>query len=388
MAFVDRARSLLCSALHVFGCWLAASSLGSAAAQITLTSTTPTAATTKGFVPTPRPVTLGGTVYYPYRFEGHIHSSPYSIDARHPPLEIMNEAERLGLDAIVLTDHGSSRGRRDFEKYHGPLVPFVGREIGGDFGHAVIWNVEADDGQVSSSTSLQQRCDFAHKHGGLLVWAHPGWWIEGNEHNPMEWLTPNALRKQGPAGDIDAIEIWNGVYRGPLPKLIDHWLRSLEAGVYVPVVGNSDFHRFSSHHIGQAHSIAFCDENDVRTCLWSAVREGRIIVSDGPYASLTVDGKLPGSILVGPTAPLTAKVEATAAEGGTLQLYVGRDVVQTLQLAAGERASASWTIPLPSADTYVRIDILRPHRTQAQTPISLLSNPVIVDVGAPRPHWR
>ena len=377
---------------NLFATWvlslgLAIAGRGPAAAQVTLTSTTPLTPAPHTFV-TLRPVTIGGTVYYPFAFEGHIHSSPYSMDARHPPLDILNAAERLGLDAIVLTDHGSSRGRREFPKYRGTLVPFVGREIGGDFGHAVIWNVEADDGMVSATTSLQQRCNWAHKHGGLLIWAHPGWWIEGNDRDPMEWMTPAALRRKGAAGDIDAIEIWNGVYRGPLLKLIDHWLRVLEAGVYVPVVGNSDFHRFSSHHLGQAHSIAFCDKDDVKNCLWPAVREGRIVISDGPYASLSVNDKLPGSVLVGPTQPLTVKVDAQSNEVGTLQLYVGREIVHTLPITPGQRTNATWKVPVPNSDSYVRIDILRTQRRPGQTPISLLSNPVIIDVGTPRPAWR
>lgn len=387
MSVVSSARSGLRFAVGLLSFCGAWCTLGSAGAQVTLTSTTPLAAASRHFVKI-RPVAIGGKTYYPFRFEGHIHSSPYSLDARHPPLDILNAVEKLGLDAIVLTDHGSSKGRREFEKYRGPVVPFVGREIGGDFGHAVVWNVEADDGMISSITSLQQRCNWTHKHGGLLIWAHPGWWIEGNDHNPMEWMTPGALRRKGAAGDIDAIEIWNGVYRGPLPKLIDHWLRVLEAGVYVPAVGNSDFHRFSIHKLGSAHNIAFCEQDDVKTCLWQAVRDGRIVVSDGPYASLSVNGKLPGTVLVGPTQPLTVKVDAQSNEPGTLQLYVGREIVQTLALTPGERQAATWTVPVPAADSYIRIDILRTQRRPGQTAISLMSNPVILDVGTPRTAWR
>ena len=288
----------------------------------------------------------------------------------------------------MITDHGASLALADFPNYHGPLVPFVGREIGGEFGHAVMWNVSEDDVHTPSRTTLQQRAEFAHRHGGLLVFAHPGWWIDGRNHDPMDWMTPQALRRGGPSGDVDVIELWNGVYRTPLQRLTAAWVKLLEAGVYVPIVGNSDFHNFAVHQLGNAHNLAICDRPEVATCLWSAVRDGRIMVTDGPAAVFTVNDRLPGSILEADGAPLRVDVDALAAEGGTLQVYAGREVVQTLELQPGVRAQASWQIESPTTDSFVRIDIVRPHQAPSQTPISLLSNPVLIDVAPVRSSWR
>jgi hypothetical protein len=333
------------------------------------------------------PLSIGGAVYYPYRFEGHVHTS-HSRDAKHRTVDILSAAERLGLDALVITDHGASSARFDFADYHGLLVPFVGREIGGEFGHAVIWNVAEDDHHAPSQTSLAKRCEFAHRHGGLLVFAHPGWWIDGNDQDPMRWMTPEALRRGGSAGDVDAIELWNGVYRTPLPKLIAAWVGLLEAGVYVPIVGNSDFHRFDSHQLGNAHNLALCERPEPSSCLWSAVRDGRLMVTDGPAAVLSVNERLPGSVVEPGTAPLRVTVEALAPAGGTLQVYLGERVVHTLELEPGVRAHANWQVPSPAVDSYVRIDIQRPGRNRNQPPVSLLSNPVLIDVGAKRSAWR
>ena len=333
------------------------------------------------------PLSIAGSTYYTYRFEGHVHTS-HSRDAKHPTVEILAAAEKLGLDALVITDHGASYAYADFPKYHGTLVPFVGREIGGQFGHAVVWNTPEEDVHTPATTTLQERTDFAHRNGGLLVFAHPGWWIDGRARNPLEWMTPEAMRKGGVAGDVDAIELWNGVYRTPLPRLIKAWEKLLDAGVYVPVVGNSDFHSFGSHQIGNAHNIAICDEPVVSTCLWSAVRNGRIIVTDGPAAVFTVNDQLPGSILAADGSPLRVNADALSLEGGTLRIYSGKDVVQTLELQPGVRAQASWEIPSPTADSYVRMDILRAKQDPKLTPICLLSNPVLVDVAPLRESWR
>jgi hypothetical protein len=333
------------------------------------------------------PTQIGGQTYYPYIIDGHVHSH-HSPDARHSPTSIMETAARLNMDGIVFTDHGSVRALREFSGFQGPVQAFIGAEIGGAFGHAVYWNVPEEDGHYSRTTSLAQRCDFAHAHGGLLVFAHPGWWIEGNQTDPMEWMTESALRRGGIAGAIDAIELWNGVYDTPLPKLIDTWIGLIETGVYVPIVGDSDFHQYRFHQLGDAHSIVLCDKPEIKTCLWPAVKQGRVIVSDGPSAVFSVNGQPPGSILQVSRQPLEVKVEALAREGGTLRLYRGREVIEQRKLTPGVNATFSIVVSAPSADSLLRIDIERPHQTRGQTPISLLSNPVLLDVAPLRSSWR
>jgi hypothetical protein len=332
-------------------------------------------------------VSIGGADYHAYRFEGHVHTS-HSLDAKHGTVEILTAAERLGLDALIITDHGNSMARFEFPRYQGSLTPFVGREIGGEFGHAVMWNVADEARQTFPPLTLEQRSRFAHERGGLLILAHPGWWIDGNHRDPMQWMTPQAMRRGGVAGDVDAIELWNGVYHTPLPKLIAAWVELLEAGVFVPIVGNSDFHRFHFHRLGSVHNIALCERPELASCLWPAVRAGRLIVTDGPAAVLSVNDRLPGAVVEGTDAPLHVAVEALAPEGGTLRLYLGKQVVHTLALAPGARTAQSWEIPAPAQDSYVRIDIERRQPQRGQPPVSLLSNPVLIDVGAQRPSWR
>ncbi|HKP61585.1 MAG TPA: CehA/McbA family metallohydrolase [Polyangiales bacterium] len=339
---------------------------------------------TEVFVPF-GPTSVGGTDHYSYRFEGHVHTA-YSPDARHRVLDVLGAAEELGLDALIITDHGGSAAQSEFANYHGKLLPFVGREIGGDFGHALFWNVTADDSHTKST--LSQRARFAHKHDGLLIFAHPGWWIEGNGRDPMEWMSVQAMRRGGIAGDVDAIELWNGVYRTPLPRLINAWVKLLEAGVYVPIVGNSDFHNFAMHQLGHAHNLAFCERPEPASCLWSAVREGRLVITDGPAAALSVNGKLPGSIVDPAGAALKVAIDALAPDGGTLRVYLGKQVVRTVELTPGVRSRSDFELAAPGADTFVRMDIARPQpHSVAQTPVSLLSNPVLIDVGEPR-SWR
>jgi len=85
---------------------------------------------------------------------------------------------------------------------------------------------------------------------------------------------------------------------------------------------------------------------------------------------------------------LHVSVDALAPEGGTLRVFLGKQLVNTLALAPGVRARASWDVASPSQDSYVRIDIERRTPARNRPAISLLSNPVLIDVGPQRESWR
>ncbi len=326
------------------------------------------------------PVEVAGRTYYPYAFDGHVHSE-HSPDAFHPPSEVLAAAAREGLDALVITDHGSAQAKLDFAKYKGRITPFVGQEIGGPFGHAVFWNVDVKQEVVPNRTSLAERAAFAHARGGLIVLCHPGWWIHGREEDPMRWISAEALRPDGVSGSIDAIELWNGVYDAPLRKLITAWEDALEAGVFVPIVGNSDFHRLGSHRLGGPRNVALCDQPEPAACLWNAVKAGRLYVTDGPSLLLTVNDVLTGGgVEVAPGASLAVRVRAEAPRGGELRLFQGRTVVQTVTLTAGQPLDVSFQWSAPSADSYVRAEILKLAAAPGGGGVDLLSNPVRIRV--------
>ncbi len=324
------------------------------------------------------PGEVAGRTYYPYSFDGHVHTE-HSPDADHPPAMVLAAAEREGLDALVITDHGSAAAKLGFAKFKGKITPLVGQEIGGPFGHAVFWNVDVKQEVDPSRTSLAERAAFAHAHGGLIVLCHPGWWIQGREEDPMHWISAQALQPDGLSGTIDAIELWNGVYDAPLRKLITAWEDAMEAGVFVPIVGNSDFHRLGSHRLGGPRNVAYCDQPEPATCLWSAVKAGRLYVTDGPSLLLTVNDVMTGgSVEVAPSEGLQVHVRAEAPRGGELRLFQGRSVVQTLTLAPGQPADATFRWSGPSADSYVRAEIVKSPGVPGAGNVELLSNPVRV----------
>ena len=347
---------------------------GLAEAQLALVPPTAVATSVaqRGFAPL-APVEFGGRTYYLYGFDGHLHTD-VSPDAEHAPRDVLAGAKRNGLDAIIFTDHGSPRANTAIGQ-KGGLLTFAGQEIGGPFGHAVLWNVSAQQSVAPSKTSLAQRAAFAHAHGGLIVLCHPGWWIEGRAEDPLRWLTPEALADGGMSADIDALELWNGVYDAPLRKLIGVWETALVAGAYVPIVGGSDFHRFHAHRLGSPRNVAYCDRPEPASCLWDAVRSGRLYVTGGPSLLFAVDDKPMGETVAARAGePLRVQLRALSPRGGELRVMLGRERVHTLALAPGIAGEERFQLPAPAGNSFVRIEIV--HGVDER--VDLLSNPIFV----------
>jgi len=349
---------------------------GADAPEGALRSALPRAALAQGRFARLEPVEHAGKTYYPYSFDGHVHTH-HSPDAYNPPPEVLEEAERGGLSAVVITDHGSPRAKLDFRGYKGRVLPFVGQEIGGPFGHAVFWNVELKQEVVPSATSLAQRAAFAHDHGGLIVLCHPGWWIHGREEDPMKWIAPEALQKGGVSGDIDALELWNGMYDKPLRRLITAWEAALEAGAYVPIVGNSDFHRLGAHRVGGPRNLVYCEQPAPERCLWDTVKAGRLVVTDGPSLMMSVNGAPLGSVAhAAAGSSLRVAVTSASPQGGELRLFLGRALVYTRKLGPHEPVDETWQLVAPSQSSYVRAEIVKPAVGEASEQVLLLSNAI------------
>lgn len=345
----------------------------------------------------PLAVEAAGRHFRVMAFDGHVHSA-ISRDALHPIAELMWLAERVDLDLLVLTDHGSNAAQRFFDRdYHGPVHTLVGEEVGGSFGHAVIWDVREHAGISAATESMERLGTLVHARGGTVVLAHPGWWIGRNTWDPRRWMQYDALRRGGIGQQIDALELWNQVYWERSRALVDEWVALLERGLYVPIVGGSDFHRAYSHRLGEPRNAMLCASDaagqitqSASECLRESVRTGRLYVTDGPSLDLQIAGRVPGEIVeaIGGS-QLAGQVRALAPDGGVLEVYVGHDVVERVELPAGQEVTRRFTVAVPSEDSYVRAEVQRSVVPDDRPPFSLLANPIRLDVLPRRTDgWR
>lgn len=337
-----------------------------------------------------------GKRYLGYSFDGHVHTS-HSRDARHDVAEVLALAQRAGLDAVMITDHGSSGARSDVANYTGPLSAIVGGEFGGTFGHALAWNfLDASRLHAAHPDDMPTLGRIAHERGALVVLAHPGWWIQGLEIDPRYYLEYDTIRRGGEGEAIDALELWNGTYPAPTMSLVESWISLLERNVYVPAVGGSDFHRLRGNSIGNPRNVVLCEVDEkgelrepLGRCILEASRIGRLFVTDGPSLAFTVGGRVSGEVLrATPGETVRVHVRADSADGGLLTVRRGREVILCETLEPGRPLERDVDLVVPQEDTFVYADIARLGPERGESGPSLLANPVRIDVGSEVVDWR
>lgn len=332
-------------------------------------------------------VEVGGRHYKTVTYDGHVHTV-YSRDAVPPVRDVVAAAERAGLDAVMITDHGSSLAVADVADYAGPTQPIVGAEMGGQFGHSVTWGFTGHpQRQAIQFDDMPELGSSVHANGGVVVLAHPGWFIEGNWVNPRYYMQPETVARGGLAETIDGIEIWNATYPAPTDILIDEWLNLLDRNLYVPITAGTDFHRFGRVQLGSPRNVALCEVDgsgaflaDKRACIFDASKAGRQYLTDGPIVDLHVgDVTYGGIVQLEQAGQVEVWVRATAWRGGRLRVRIGHMDVRSFDLEVGTERVERFTLDV-SADTYVFVEVERPRREPGKPRVAAITNPVRIDV--------
>ncbi len=111
------------------------------------------------------------------RICSHIHTY-HSHDSNTKVEDIVNKAIHLGYDAIVITDHNTTKGAYEaLEIAQGRIKVIVGAEFNTQKGHILCFNI---DNQVEENCTRERNLyDFydlvrkVHEQNGLLFLAHP-----------------------------------------------------------------------------------------------------------------------------------------------------------------------------------------------------------------------
>jgi hypothetical protein len=190
----------------------------------------------------------------------HLHSA-YSFDGRAPVAEIIDAANRCGLDFLLLTDHGTLRARADgWEGWHNGTLVIVGEEVAPRFNHLLVFGAgksimpEGDPPGTTPQTYL----DRAQANGGISFIAHPD--HEGSalfhvKHYPwIDWSVTGYTGlgiwdfmtdwQNGLAGYLRAVlsYLFPALFlHGPSPTTLARWDR-LTQGRRVVGIGELDNH--------------------------------------------------------------------------------------------------------------------------------------------------
>lgn len=166
------------------------------------------------------------------KFDPHIHSV-YSCDSRSTPRDIIDRAEKIGLDAIAISDHNTTKGSKEAFRiaYHENkdiiVVPSI--EISTDKGHMIGLGVLED---IPKGLSAIETSDRIHDAGGLVIIPHP---FSSYRHGLFCNTDPNMI--------VDGIETKNARY------IIGHSNKKAQHLAYnnrLATLGASDSHFIES----------------------------------------------------------------------------------------------------------------------------------------------
>jgi predicted metal-dependent phosphoesterase TrpH len=169
-------------------------------------------------------------------------------DGQDSPAEVLEWAERVGLDVIAITDHDCIDGAEiaadlAARSGTGPDV-IVGEEVSSHDGHILGLFISR---LIQPGMSAEDTVAAIHEQGGLAIAAHPFWRTGATDHNGCAYGVGDRIAKV----DFDAIEVVNGGFT-PSMVLANHRAIREARALGKVAVGGSDAH--VKHAVGWAHT--------------------------------------------------------------------------------------------------------------------------------------
>ncbi|MFC5653816.1 CehA/McbA family metallohydrolase [Paenibacillus solisilvae] len=230
-------------------------------------------------------------------YKGDFHTHTVLSDGKMTPERNMEQAEIMGLDFFVATDHNLLSTSWPA----GKVLVIPGIEFTSEYGHWnalglkqwIDWRYRAPDGGIGTQEGMNRVMEEARRHGALRSINHP-------MLTPWAWmyeLTPLAM--------LDALEIWNDPTYHSNPaateKALALWSTLWNEGYRVTGIGGSDSHMLPTESYGDNNPPSLIGdpatyvhaERLSAAAILEGVRAGRVYVSRGPVLDLavTVDDK-------------------------------------------------------------------------------------------------
>lgn len=169
----------------------------------------------------------------------HVHTHPASPCSSAPVEQVIEEAKRIGLGGICLTDHNHvwEPGEvEDLRQRHGFLI-LRGNEITTDQGDMVVFGLERDVQGIIELEDLRKEVVSAE---GFIIVVHPfrGFLTFGVGDLG---LTPEKAMERPLFKQVDAVEVLNG----KVTEKENGFAREVAGGLGLPVTGGSDAHEVS-----------------------------------------------------------------------------------------------------------------------------------------------
>ena len=164
----------------------------------------------------------------------HIHTIVSSPCSSIDPLECIETAISLGLDAVCITEHETLEGARVIKELaagYSEIRVFEGIEVLSQEGHLLVYGYSED---IKGVPSAREVIEIVESAGGIVVPAHP-WrkpfgWYTGGLDKPVEDTEFPRL--------FSVIEMYNGLQSQSQNQLGEDYCRNFG----VRGIGGSDAH--------------------------------------------------------------------------------------------------------------------------------------------------
>ena len=224
-------------------------------------------------------------------YRGDLHCHTYHSDAKGAPATLAENARRIGLDFLAVTDHNTTSQWR----YFGPastaeLVFVPGMEVTTYRGHANIFGLsEWIDFRLAGSHDLEALTTEARKQGALISVNH--------DKEPLPW------DYDYPA--MDCMEVYHGHWLTGNDHVLRTYDRLLGEGRRMSLIGGSDYHQPevlappSPFGLGRSTTVLWLSHLDANSVI-AGLRSGHGYVTEsptGPHLSFAAEGHPMGSEL-------------------------------------------------------------------------------------------
>jgi predicted metal-dependent phosphoesterase TrpH len=171
------------------------------------------------------------------RIDLHVHTSPRSPCSRIEPLELIQEARRLKLDGICLTEHQTVWDSQEVDKLaqNGGIEVFRGNEFTTNQGDILVFGYYKDIKELLTIQELHNEVKAAE---GFMIAAHPFRGFKTFGIGQLQ-MTPEQACKRKVFDFVDAIEIGNG----KLSEEENHMALKVATQLGLPGTAGSDAHQ-------------------------------------------------------------------------------------------------------------------------------------------------
>ena len=224
----------------------------------------------------------------------HVHTNYSSWDISYwyanPPTvsDQAQAAQNEGLSWIIITDHHTMM---DAEAWNDQKIEcqaaeeatgikvMLGLEVGScniflSHGHYLAYDI---DSYVSPPNNCQDMIDEVNSQGGFGFIAHP----YGGVLDTLSWDDWNVTGytgleiMNGPTASANAINKWTQILTNPSARIFG--------------IGNSDAH--FTHEVANAYTWCNIGETITHSSVYSALENGRSVVTNGPLIAFTIGDK-------------------------------------------------------------------------------------------------